>query len=216
MRCLLDKKNSVDSVQGSSPGIKVILVLLFSVLLIFFLVYEGNATKLLIYGKGVEEAGKYEVAVLGYSTLIEKYPMSFSVISARKGLSRIEKKTGMIPVRSGGNFLEMELGDPFVYYMFPIVMCGSCAIVSVLLSLWRMMTWRSPLWTGFLGMIAAALTLVQLFEFEEGTFVVTDGVASSFVAEPLWLYIASCVLAVVVGVTVLSIGLTKRKSVGVC
>lgn len=120
------------------PWIRVALMLTYIGLGVALIIYETNAHKILFRGQRAAHSQHYQTAGLAYRIVIEKFPLSFAVIEAKKGLDGIKVaiQGSSLPNRLNTSWMARTL-DPYSLDWLPFLAGIACSAVLFLVFLTR-------------------------------------------------------------------------------
>jgi len=189
-----------------TPWLRIILIVLYIGITIVLVISERNAYELLCSAQVSESDGKYEEALNTYREIKERYPMSFAVIEALKGIHRIEKVEGFKPTEQIAD--EAETCD---MYWLPFVVWPACSVLLFLVFLSRLGRPGVAFFALLLMLVTIAGSLAQLSWYELVPLETIAKGAGEFMKAPVPVYISSYVLLIVTALLTLS-GTRKHRS----
>lgn len=147
--------------------LRITIGLLYVVFIVGTIIYERNAQQILSRGQELENSQKYHTSYVAYQIVVEKFPLSFSVIEAKQGFLRIEPalSASEVPERLGTTFIEEQLGrqfSPYVIDWLPFATWPLCSFVMLIVLVTRIRR-RGLAFVAFIIMTLAVIgSVIQL------------------------------------------------------
>lgn len=171
--------------------LRIILAIVYLGIIIVFVIYERKAHEVLHSGQGLENQQKYQDAQEKYKEVIEGFRLSFAVIEAREGLSRVEDQLGN------------EVGTDHAYWL-PFITWPICSVLLFLVFLTRILRPGIACLAFLLLVLAICGSVLQLARYGRISSELIAGIVQELVANPKGLFIASYILIIVTAMMTLT------------